>query len=153
MKRISSMILTALFLVGFTAIASIAGVKTIRPDQLQPGRTTYSYEQNAHFFRSLGTAQVSFTTVVKLPVGKKIKKILYYYHGTGAGTGIWLYRTKMGEPWETVAHRTTSETAYNITPVEATIYIPKIKSGYTYWLHAVSYDSDSYFNGIKIYYH
>ncbi len=146
------MVLAALFLVEFTAIASIAGVKTIRPDQLQPASTSHDYEQNAHFFRSLNTTQAALTTVVKLPVGKKITKIIHYHKGVGAATAIWLYRTKMGEPWETIAHGLTNEVSNDIIPVEATIFIPKIKSGYTYWLHAVSYNSDSYFNGIKIYY-
>ncbi len=44
MKRISLMVLATMILVGFSAIASFAGVKTIRPDQLQLFRSGAAYE-------------------------------------------------------------------------------------------------------------
>ncbi len=153
MKRISLMVLAVSVLIGCSAIACFAGVKTIRPDQLQLFRSGADYEQCADYLRSSNTSEASFTTQIKLPVGKNITKFTHYHAGSGTPyTSAYLYRTKMGEDFETVVHSSSSDSNNVVIPVEGTIYIPKIKSGYTYWLYVISNNSNSFFKGIKINY-
>ncbi len=153
MKRISLMILAVSILIGCSAIASYAGVKTIRPDQLQVFKSDAVYEQCADYLRSTTTSEASFTAQIKLPVGKSITKFTHFHSGSGTPyTSVYLYRTKMGEPWDTVVQSSSYDSSSLVIPVEGNIYIPKIKSGYTYWLYVVSNNLNSFFKGIKIKY-
>ncbi len=153
MKRLSLLVLATMILIGCNTITSFAGVKTIRPDQLQLFRSGADYEQCADYLRSSNTSEAVFTTQVKLPVGKTITKFTHYHSGSGTPhTSAYLYRTKMGEPWETVAISSSFDSSNVVIPVQGTIYIPKIKSGYTYWLYVISSNPNSFFKGIKIKY-
>jgi hypothetical protein len=155
MKRISFTILLAVALLGASVIVSLAGVKTIKPNQLEPEETSQNYKQTADYLTAADdTAIVYFTCEVKLPVGKNIKKITLYHQGSGtfASTQVYLFRTKMGEERQTVGLASSINTSNTTIAVDGNVLIPRINSGYTYWLSVSIYNSTSIFKGLKIYY-
>ncbi len=69
-------------------------------------------------------------------------------------TAAFLYRAKMGEPFEEMASvGTTDVTDGIIIPMEdIAIDFAKIKNGFTYWVYVISGDPTSQIHGVKIFY-
>ncbi len=161
MKQLICIISLAMLLVGFSITASSAGVKKIEPEQFMvfPSTINPYFIGPTSLYANSSSGGVTFFTIVKLPVGKVIKKIIFYYNGysstnsPNAGAALW--RIKMGGYPEFIGSIYSSDAVSKITPYE-TIMITssyrKIKSGYKYWVevHSANWNSPVY--GVKITY-
>ncbi len=155
MKKLLTVIVMGFVVIGFSAVGSDAGVKIIKPNQLEPTYKTSEYYRTPDTIWAAGTSPVHFTAEIKLPIGKTVKKIIYYHVGYGTPfTAAFLYRAKMGEPFEEMASVGTNDvTDGTIIPVEDNVIdFAKIKSGYTYWVYVISSDPTSQIHGVKIFY-
>ncbi len=129
-----------LVFIGVSGTGSNAAVKKIRPDQLKPYEPDALYSMGPSYVRSGEGAGsvVWFHAAVKLPKGKVVKKLTYYYSGSTASdeAAVTLYRYSMGEnePEPITGAATGGVSA--VRPVVNTVPInhAKIKSGYTYFL-------------------
>ncbi len=146
-------VLAIVLAMGFSPGASSAGVKTIKPAQLQPVFSSIPYKQTSSYVSGYDTT-ATFHAEVRLPVGRTLKRIVYYHQGTPtAYTSLFLYRTSVGEPDELMGYTFESDQSGAIVPVEITaLSNPKIKSGYTYWVQVVSSNQFSTVRGIKFFY-
>ena len=79
MKRLMYVIVLVLLLVGVSATGSLAGVKKIMPYELRPYESDCVYVMTPTFMSSYPETLVDFYAVVKLPVGKVVKKLTFYY--------------------------------------------------------------------------
>ena len=155
MKRLFTLIVMVVVIVGASTLGAIAGVKTIKPDELKPANSTDTYVMFPNWVSSGSpTAGVQLIAKVKLPVGKTVKKVTYYHRGNaGAYTYVMLQRFKMGEDAEIISFADSHNTGNTHVTVETTFAnFPKIKSGYTYFIEVWCDNSNSYFEGVKITY-
>lgn len=155
MKKLVAGAMLMLAMVCFSAICSEAGVRKIRPDQLLPMDTSFQYFQTPSMIFAIGS-YAQFYAVVKLPVGKTIKKLTYYHKGWGSPvTIVTLNRSRMGEADVGVATKSENDSSSTVIPVVTTDIDPaykKIKRGYTYYVYVYSKNEDSEIHGIEIYY-
>ncbi len=159
MRRLLTVIVMVVVLFGASVIGSVAGVKKITPDMFEP----YQFDADVGYFKSpkllrsgSDNSGVIFHAVVKLPVGKIVKKLTHYHKGSISGnyTYAYLYRHLMGEnDSQLIAVTATSEVTVGFKAFENTdISFAKIKSGYTYYLKVYSHNSTSIIGGVKITY-
>lgn len=154
MKRISFVVLVTLVFVGSTVVASIAGVKTIKPEQLIPyGNQMYSIDS---FGASGGTVDgyAFFYAKVKIPIGRTITKVKYYHQGqeSGANTHVKLERGQMGGYIDQMAYLSPASDTGLIELEETNITFAKVQRGYIYQVRVFSKNVFSKIQGIKIYY-
>ncbi len=159
MKQLVTIITLTILLVGSAAAVSSGGVKTIEPEQFIANLSNAStYLINPFNIRSYdSTTPASFYSMVKLPKGRTVKKLTFYYYGYTATDTPYayasLYRRKMGQPAEIMAVVASVDTSSSIIPVESTVInFAKIKGGYKYWVDVYSANWNSFIHGVKITY-
>ncbi len=120
MKKLLTVIVMVLVIVGVSVVGSVAGVNTIKPDQLIPIITTSSYIQDASKVRSNSSSPaVQYYFNVKLLVGKTVKKLTSYHEGYGSPlTQVVLLRTKMGEHDQIMALKASADSSGEILLLE-----------------------------------
>jgi hypothetical protein len=156
MKRVIVAVLTVLFLASGGAMTAVAGVKTIKPNQLLPLYSDYVYRQSANSVSTVGNTPATFTAEVKLPVGKTIESLVYFHSGYGApATWVQLRRTKMGVGDEQVglaeSNMVTGSSQIRVEePIEPGL--ARVKKGYIYYITVHTANETSFVHGIKIIY-
>ncbi len=157
MKRLLSVIVILLVLLGISVVASVAGVKKIKPNELKLQISSHTYFQNVFYVSSASVNDsAEFYSEVKLPKGKIVKKLTYYHLGTTSGpvsTWVSLYRNKFGEQPQMMAACFQDSIVGTVVKVEdETIEHAKIQRGYSYSVVVNSGNSASLILGIAITY-
>lgn len=147
------MIFTTLFFM-FISANAFAGVKTIKPDDFKPYKTgSICYITPEGISGPDSITAASFYTRVKLPVGKKIKRLVYYHLGNGGVTNVRLLEVKVGQQSTLLIDASSADNTGTVVTVPGfPSWNVKVKAGYTYWLFAATSSANDIIKGVSIFY-
>jgi hypothetical protein len=142
----------------FMPYSTEAGVKKIWPYKFIPLNNIQNSVQLPFKVSSNTSGSVAFYADLKLPVGAKIKKLVYYHWGAlTAGTQVTLHRQKLGK--DTSSHlmlALSDDHSYQIVKVANLPPDPAadlvVRKGYRYFLAIISLNSESEIHGIRVSY-
>jgi hypothetical protein len=151
-------ILLLVVAVMFMPYSTEAGVKKIWPDKFIPLNNSQNSVQLPFKVSSNTGGSAAFYVDLKLPVGAKIKKLVYYHWGAlTAGTSVSLHRQKLGKdtsPGLMLAlsddHSYQIVKVTNLPPDPAADLV--VRKGYRYFLAIISLNSESEIHGIRVSY-
>lgn len=151
-------VLSVVFVVAFCAAGAQAAVKSIWPGSLVPAGTDGL--RFPEFVSATDSSAAFFFTELKLPVGAKINKLVYFHKCSFMGrTAVTLSRVKLGNVEDILMQASETDTSGGIREVSVdqpagqhTAADLVIASGYKYLLKVSSDSNEALVLGIKIYY-
>jgi len=166
-SRLRSAIAAALALSAVLAAAAPAAALSkavIRPEKLTPVNRQVSQGLTPVYVGSLGATPATFWAPLKLPLGARIKGLVYYHWGDGTHfTNVMVTRAKVGQPLSAADiifyNQSNASVSLASPPVTMTMMTKNnpssdtlVRPGYRYFIFVTSEESHSLVGGVKVLY-
>lgn len=144
--------------------AAAVSVLTIPPEKMTPVNSHLAQMRVTAYVSSLGATAATFWAPVKLPLGARIKGLVYYHWGDGTNpSSVWVTRAKIGSPLSAAdiifANTSTAAASASDPPVTLTMLTKNspasdtlVRPGYRYFIFVSTATSGAKVAGVKILY-